>query len=96
MATLTTRHGRRRQEPQPPKQVTPVEDAPATGTTAAATATPVYLEPERRHAMICEAAYFRAERRDFCPGHELEDWFAAEGDIERALAAGEAATPRGA
>ena len=31
--------------------------------------------------MIAEAAYYRAERRGFEPGHELEDWFAAEAEI---------------
>lgn len=32
----------------------------------------------RRHAMIEEAAYYRAEQRGFAPGHELEDWLQAE------------------
>lgn len=35
----------------------------------------------QRQAMICDAAYFRAERRGFEPGHELEDWLAAEVDV---------------
>jgi len=34
-----------------------------------------------RHAMIAEAAYYRAERRGFQPGHELEDWLVAESEI---------------
>jgi hypothetical protein len=34
-----------------------------------------------RTAMIADAAYFRAERRGFAPGHELEDWLAAELDV---------------
>jgi hypothetical protein len=34
-----------------------------------------------RRAMIADAAYFRAERRGFAPGHELEDWLAAELDL---------------
>lgn len=34
-----------------------------------------------RSAMIADAAYFRAERRGFAPGHELEDWLAAELDV---------------
>ena len=37
----------------------------------------------QRHAMIAEAAYFRAERRHFEPGHELEDWLQAEAEISR-------------
>jgi len=28
--------------------------------------------------MISEGAYLRAERRGFAPGHETEDWLAAE------------------
>jgi hypothetical protein len=36
-----------------------------------------------RHAMTAEAAYYLAERRGFRPGHELEDWVAAEGEIQR-------------
>ena len=41
--------------------------------------------PRMRHALIAEAAYFRAERRHFAPGHEFEDWLAAEVEVERAL-----------
>lgn len=31
--------------------------------------------------MIAEAAYYRAQRRGFEPGRELEDWLAAEAEI---------------
>jgi sterol desaturase/sphingolipid hydroxylase (fatty acid hydroxylase superfamily) len=33
------------------------------------------------YRMIAEAAYYRAERRGFAPGFELEDWLAAEREI---------------
>ena len=33
---------------------------------------------------IALAAYFIAEKRGFEPGHELEDWLAAEAEIEKA------------
>lgn len=36
-------------------------------------------------AMIADAAYFRAEKRGFAAGHELEDWLAAEAEIEQQL-----------
>ena len=43
--------------------------------------------PERfsldHHADIARAAYFRAERRGFAPGRELEDWLAAEAELKR-------------
>ena len=41
-----------------------------------------------RDAMIREAAYFRAEHRSFVPGRELEDWFAAEREIDAVLRGG--------
>ncbi|MDY6946211.1 MAG: DUF2934 domain-containing protein [Pseudomonadota bacterium] len=36
----------------------------------------------QRREMIAIAAYFRAQQRSFEPGHELEDWFAAETEID--------------
>jgi len=31
--------------------------------------------------MIAERAYYLAEKRGFAPGHELEDWLAAEREV---------------
>ena len=42
--------------------------------------------PEDRQSLIAKAAYFRAQQRNFEPGHELEDWLAAESEIERWIA----------
>jgi len=42
--------------------------------------------PENRHACIAEGAYRKAEQRGFAPGHELEDWLAAENDVDQRLA----------
>jgi len=36
-----------------------------------------------RQALIAELAYFRALRRGFEPGHELEDWLEAEAEFEK-------------
>lgn len=41
-----------------------------------------------RRAMIAEAAYLRAERRGFEPGHETEDWLAAEVEVDALLRIG--------
>ncbi len=41
-----------------------------------------------RRAMIAEAAYFHAERRNFVPGAEVEDWLAAEAEVDALLRAG--------
>lgn len=86
MATVTTSHARRRPTgpaaaPSAPSQVA----APTTPGSAPATN---FIEAPQRQAMIAEAAYFLAERRGFCPGSELEDWFAAESEIDRALGSG--------
>jgi DUF2934 family protein len=48
----------------------------------------VAVSPERRRAMIAESAYLRAERRGFAPGHEVDDWFAAEREVDALLSAG--------
>ena len=40
---------------------------------------------QKRYEMIAEAAYFRAADRDFAPGHEIEDWLAAEKEVEQLL-----------
>lgn len=37
---------------------------------------------DSREARIAERAYWRAERRGFAPGHELEDWLHAEREID--------------
>lgn len=44
------------------------------------------VSEDERRAMIARAAYFRAERRNFAPGQELEDWVAAEAEVARELA----------
>jgi hypothetical protein len=49
----------------------------------------LYMVPrvfEDRRVSIAKAAYFHAERRGFAPGHELEDWLAAENEVDQRLA----------
>lgn len=36
-----------------------------------------------REAMIARLAYFRAEKRGFAGGHEMEDWLLAEAEVDR-------------
>ncbi len=42
------------------------------------------LDPDVRRMRVEFAAYLRAEQRGFVPGHELEDWLAAEAEIDHA------------
>jgi hypothetical protein len=44
------------------------------------------LSPQERHALVAQAAYFRAEARGFAAGGELEDWATAEAEINAQLA----------
>jgi Protein of unknown function (DUF2934) len=46
-----------------------------------------HVTAEERRAMIAESAYLRAERRGFAPGHEVEDWCAAEREVDALLKA---------
>lgn len=51
----------------------------------AVTAYTEFVGPEYRAALIAEAAYFRAEKRGFVPGHETADWLAAEAEVDARL-----------
>jgi Protein of unknown function (DUF2934) len=59
------------------------------GTRAAATADPrttnPLVEQAWRDKMVREAAYFRSQHRRPCHGKELEDWLAAEREVDEAL-----------
>jgi hypothetical protein len=40
-----------------------------------------YLTPAERERIVAEHAHYRAERRGFEPGSELEDWLEAEAEL---------------
>ena len=44
--------------------------------------------PDEREYMIAEAAYYRAERRGFAAGNEMEDWLQAETEIDSLIQSG--------
>jgi hypothetical protein len=43
------------------------------------------VDPELRRQLVAAEAYFRAERRGFAAGSELEDWVAAEAAVDSRL-----------
>jgi hypothetical protein len=45
----------------------------------------IVIASEARIRMIEEAAYYRAEKRGFVPGQEVDDWVKAEAEIDRVL-----------
>jgi hypothetical protein len=51
----------------------------------AATPMTAFVGPEQRAALIAESAYFRAQKRGFIPGHETQDWLAAEAEVDAKL-----------
>jgi hypothetical protein len=51
---------------------------------------PNFVDPQQRAALIARAAYFRALQRGFAPGNEMEDWLAAEAEVDAVLLLGTA------
>jgi len=39
------------------------------------------VTPEQRHQMVAEAAYQRAQKRDFVGGDPENDWYEAEAEV---------------
>ena len=46
---------------------------------------PTFVSESERRAVIAIEAYLRAERRNFAAGHEVEDWLAAEAEVNARL-----------
>ncbi len=46
---------------------------------------PASIDPSVRRQLVAAEAYFRAERRGFAAGNELEDWIAAEAAVDSRL-----------
>lgn len=43
------------------------------------------ITAEERYKMIAHLAYLRAEKREFAPGHEVDDWLQAESEVDQLL-----------
>ena len=69
-----------RTEPLAPAPVAlPTNESPSPSTS------PPPLSAEEIYRLIQEAAYFKAEARQFAPGVELQDWLEAEEEVKRRL-----------
>ena len=44
------------------------------------------ISPRERYEMIATMAYYRAEQRNFEPGHDVEDWLDCERIIDEMMA----------
>ena len=79
---------RQRKPPVPAKPAAAAEAPPKPAQArkpAAKARIPAAGVPDRM-VMVAEAAYYLAQRRGFRPGGELEDWLAAEAEIDLLLA----------
>jgi hypothetical protein len=88
-------HSTPKTEPTPPA----LEKTAAKTSRARKTASPAApgrseISEEMRRGMIAQAAYLRAERRGFKGGDEVEDWLAAEAEVEALLKAESGGTPQ--
>lgn len=61
------------------------QDVAAKGKPGSKGAQKATVSPEERYQMIAAAAYWRAERRSFAAGGALDDWIAAEAEIDAKL-----------
>jgi hypothetical protein len=52
------------------------------------------VSAQEREMLIARAAYFRAEKRGFVPGGELQDWVEAEAEVLRLTGVASAAPGR--
>ncbi|HEY1889946.1 MAG TPA: DUF2934 domain-containing protein [Steroidobacteraceae bacterium] len=97
MATRrTTGSVRTAESPKPaPEKIAPQQRTEA-GKPAAPSGAPTRstVSEDARRAMVAQAAYLRAERRGFAPGGELEDWIAAEAEVDALLRAGGGGRPQ--
>jgi hypothetical protein len=73
----------------PRRRTTPLTAAAGSESSARVT-----VSESARRAMIEQAAYLRAERRGFAPGGEVEDWLAAEAEVDALLRAGNGRQPQ--
>jgi hypothetical protein len=82
----TRRSSRRATVAAPPPEATFDVETPAFEAPSARSQ-PCAIDADVRRAMIAQAAYFRAERRGFAPGGEMDDWLGAEVEIDALLQA---------
>ena len=77
------RAAERRGPPRSPSTTAPKAAPPAAKPSAFSGNARADVSPEELRKLISEAAYYRAKKRGFAPGHELEDWIQAEAEVMR-------------
>jgi hypothetical protein len=72
---------------EPKQSALAARPVPATAQADLLPERPESSEPPQRHSLIAEAAFFIAQERGFAPGQELDDWLAAEREVDQGLSA---------
>jgi Protein of unknown function (DUF2934) len=90
----TTGSARTPESAQPPEKAAPRRRAAPGKDAAAGASAGITVSESARRAMIAQAAYLRAERRGFACGGEVEDWLAAEAEVDALLEAGHGRQPQ--
>jgi len=85
MGTGNRTSQRQRETNQSEARAMPLTAQPGPSDGQAAGPPTINFDEEQRHRMIEEAAYFFAEHRGFCEGFELDDWLAAEAEVNQKL-----------
>jgi hypothetical protein len=87
-----------RRTPVRPAPVTPPQNPAVARAPLAAPLNPgtshMALTRDGRRQLIAEKAYLRAEGRGFVPGHETEDWLAAEAEVDALLKVSHGGSPQ--
>ncbi len=63
----------------------PVAAKPRKGNSEARPGSGPSVSAQERELLVARAAYFRAEKRGFAPGGELQDWVEAEAEVLRLI-----------
>lgn len=84
MSRRTQLSAGRSELPDPvPRHAGPDREVPARhGESDDSPSAEVAARQAQHHAATAHLAYLRAELRGFVPGHELEDWLAAEAELD--------------
>lgn len=64
------------------KAATELTDSAAMAVLESKAAASASMDPAVRRQLVAAEAYFRAERRGFAAGNELDDWVAAEMTVD--------------
>jgi uncharacterized protein YkwD len=85
MANTTTKSSTTRSSKSAQSKVPPTNLATARKARTKPPAKTKEISPDLRQQMIAEAAYLRAEQRNFSPGDPLDDWLVAEREVDSLL-----------